>query len=146
MEIARAWSRRSTCPRGRVGVVAVDPTGRVLSSGYNGAPAGMAHCDDAGCLMDGEHCVRSIHAEANMIISAARNGVSISGTDVYSTRRPCLRCTMMLIAAHVASLTWAEEYESDDVVKMLEACEEAGIYVYGPAIRDEGIQDRLVPW
>lgn len=127
--IARAWSRRSTCRRGSVGSVAHDARGFVLSSGYNGAPTGMAHCTEVGCLMDGGHCVRTIHAEMNMLITASRYGVSLEGANVMSTRRPCLRCTVALIQAGIASITYEDEYETDDEQAMYELCHAAGVRV-----------------
>lgn len=128
-EVASAWARRSTCPRARVGSVAYDARGFVIASGFNGAPAGLPHCDQVGCLMDGGHCVRTIHAEANMIITAARYGVSLEGANIYSTIRPCLRCTTMLIQVGVASIVFENQYDTDDAQAMRELCSQAKLRV-----------------
>ncbi len=78
MNIARQAATRSTCDRKHVGAVIVrDKT--ILSTGYNGSIRGMPHCDDVGHLMENGHCVGTVHAEANAIIQAAKNGVRIDG-------------------------------------------------------------------
>ena len=88
MNIARQAATRSTCDRKQVGAVIVrDKT--ILSTGYNGSIRGMAHCDDVGHLMEGGHCVATVHAEANAIIQAAKNGVRIDGAELYTTASPC---------------------------------------------------------
>lgn len=76
-------SYRGTCLRAQVGCLIVKE-GRILSSGYNGSPPGASHCQDVGCLMEGGHCVRTIHAEANAIAWAARNGIAIEGATLYT--------------------------------------------------------------
>lgn len=99
LDIAQAVSRRASCPRASIGAVIVDPkTKRILATGYNGAPSGERDCFEAGCLIeytaDGkDHCVRTVHAEANAILSAARHGVSIQGAIMYNYGRGlCERC------------------------------------------------------
>src|SRR5437867_4491579 len=88
MDIARVVSSRSTCERKFVGAVLVrDRT--ILSTGYNGSIRGMPHCTDAGHMMENDHCVATIHAEANAIIQAAKNGVMIDGAMIYVTASPC---------------------------------------------------------
>ena len=90
MNIARQGSTRSTCPRKHVGAVIVrDKT--ILSTGYNGSIRGLPHCSDVGCVMEDGHCVSTVHAEANAIIQAAKNGVSIEGAELYTTASPCWR-------------------------------------------------------
>ena len=80
MNIARQAATRSTCDRKQVGAVIVrDKT--ILSTGYNGSIRGMPHCDDVGHQMESGHCVATVHAEANAIIQAAKNGVRIDGAD-----------------------------------------------------------------
>ena len=128
-ELAYAWRKRSTCLRGQVGCVAASPDGRVLASGYNGAPHGMAHCLDVGCLMEAGHCIRSLHAEMNLIITAGRFGVSLVGAIVYTTTRPCLRCTVALIQAGVKGVVYDQPYHTDDPALAMELLSSAGITV-----------------
>jgi len=97
LAIAEVVSRRSTCPRARVGAVIVSPDNRVLATGYNGSPPGELHCDDVGCLMVDGHCQRTLHAEVNAIAFAARAGVKLEGGRLYiwSSRgdvEPCREC------------------------------------------------------
>src|SRR5437667_1242319 len=88
MNIARQAATRSTCDRKHVGAVIVRNR-TILSTGYNGSIRGMPHCDDVGHEMENGHCVATIHAEANALIQAARNGVNIEGAELYTTARPC---------------------------------------------------------
>lgn len=127
LELAKVWRTRSTCPRGQVGCVIVTLDGFVLTSGYNGAPRGLAHCTSVGCLMDGNHCVRAIHAEMNAIIQASREGVSLIDSLVYTTKRPCIRCTVALIQAGVKHITFLEDYHSDDTEEALALLAIAGV-------------------
>ena len=91
MNIAEVVASRSTCPRKFVGAVIVrDRT--ILSTGYNGSIRGMPHCTEEGHMMENDHCVATIHAEANAIIQAAKNGVMIDGAMVYVTASPCWNC------------------------------------------------------
>ena len=98
MKIAYAVSERSTCDRAFVGCVLVLEK-RILTTGFNGSPAGQDHCDEAGHLMVDGHCVRTIHAETNAIIQAALHGVSTRGCTCYVTHFPCINCTKALISA-----------------------------------------------
>src|SRR3989344_5209045 len=91
MALSEMVASRSTCERAHVGSVIMRDK-RVLSTGYNGSPAGMPHCDDSGHEMVEGHCVRTIHAEMNAIIQAAKNGVNINGSELYSTHFPCYNC------------------------------------------------------
>ena len=89
MDIAVVVATRSTCPRKHVGAVIVrDKT--ILSTGYNGSVRGLPHCDEVGHMMVDGHCVRTIHAEVNAIIQAAKNGARIDGASIYVTASP--RC------------------------------------------------------
>jgi len=108
--MAWALAARSSCPRAAVGVVVTTWDGFVLSTGYNGSPSGTAHCSEVGCLMDDDHCVRSVHAEMNAIITAGRHGVSLQGSTVYVTIRPCIRCLIALVQAGVAKVVFDDEY------------------------------------
>lgn len=100
MQIAELTAKRGTCDRAQVGAVAVKDK-RVIMSAYNGSPPGMAHCDDAGHLMDNGHCVRTIHAEQNIITQCAKNGISLDEATIYVTHEPCFECLKLMISAGV---------------------------------------------
>jgi dCMP deaminase len=109
MRIAREVSSRSTCDRKHVGAVVVrDRT--ILSTGYNGSISGMPHCDEVGHLMEGGHCVATIHAEANAILQAARNGVAIAGATVYVSASPCWHCFKMIANTGIKRIVYGEFY------------------------------------
>ncbi len=120
MGIAHLVSGRSTCGRRRVGAVAVKDR-RILASGYNGAPAGLAHCLDVGCLRQElgipsgqrhEIC-RGLHAEQNVIIQAAIYGISIANAELYCTHHPCSLCAKMLINCGITRIYYADSYPDD---------------------------------
>ncbi len=114
MKIAYAVSERSTCDRAFVGCVLVLEK-RILTTGFNGSPAGLAHCDDEGHLMVDGHCVRTIHAETNAIIQAALHGVSTRGATCYVTHFPCINCAKALINAGIIRLVYSVAYRQDPV-------------------------------
>ncbi len=89
MQITFQVAKRSTCPRAAVGAVIVRDK-RILTTGYNGSPAGLPHCTEVGCLMVNDHCVRTLHAEQNAIIQGALHGVDVSDSTIYVTHQPCL--------------------------------------------------------
>lgn len=133
MDITRRVATRSTCLRRAVGAILVHDK-RIIASGYNGGPSGLAHCLDIGCLREKlgipsgqqhELC-RGIHAEQNAIIQAARYGVSIEGSVLYCTTQPCTQCTKMLINAGITEIVYAEGYPDDLARELLE---ESGIIV-----------------
>jgi dCMP deaminase len=113
MRIAHEVATRSTCPRLAVGAVIVRDK-RILTTGYNGSPSGMPHCEDVGCLIrivDGrESCQRTLHAEQNAIIQAAYHGVSVTGATVYCTHQPCLLCVKMIMNAGIGEVRYAGGY------------------------------------
>jgi len=120
MEITRLVSSRSTCLRRRVGSVLVKDK-HVLATGYNGAPKGVTHCIESGCLREEmgipagqrhEIC-RGLHAEQNAIIQAAAHGVNISGADLYSTTMPCVICAKMLINAGICRVLFRDGYPDE---------------------------------
>ena len=113
MKIASAVSERSTCDRAFVGCVLVREK-RILTSGFNGSPAGQAHCDESGHLMVDKHCVRTIHAETNAIIQAALHGVSTRDSTCYVTHLPCINCTKALINAGIVRIVYGEAYRMDE--------------------------------
>ncbi|MEW5773725.1 MAG: cytidine/deoxycytidylate deaminase family protein [Thermodesulfobacteriota bacterium] len=120
MRIAQLVAERSTCTRRKVGAVAVRDK-RILATGYNGAPANIAHCLDVGCLREKlgvpsgqrhEIC-RGLHAEQNVIIQGALHGVSLKGAEIYCTTKPCLICAKMLINCGVSAIYYAEGYPDE---------------------------------
>src|SRR5512143_3739255 len=113
MKIAYAVSERSTCDRAFVGCVLVLEK-RILTTGFNGSPAGLPHCDEVGHLIVEGHCVRTIHAATNAIIQAALHGVSTRGATCYVTHFPCINCAKVLINAGITRLVYSEAYRIDD--------------------------------
>jgi len=116
MKIAFAVSERSTCDRAYVGCVLVLDK-RILTTGFNGSPAGQPHCDEVGHLLVDSHCVRTIHAETNAIIQAALHGVSTRGCTCYVTHFPCINCTKALINAGIVRLVYSVAYRIDENAK-----------------------------
>lgn len=118
MDIAQAVATRATCSRRMVGAVIVKDK-RILSTGYNGAPVGLRHCNhDGGAdLIDG-HCARSTHAEQNAIVQAARHGIGIQGATMYCTDHPCLTCAKLLINAGVERVVYAQPYPDELAVEL----------------------------
>ena len=133
MDIAALVSTRSTCLRRQVGCVIVKDR-RILSTGYNGAPIGLAHCSEVGCrrmqegIPSGERAelCRAVHAEQNAIIQGARYGVILDGATVYLTTQPCVICTKMMINAGIVEIVYGGEYPD---ALSLELLEEAGVLV-----------------
>ena len=110
-------SQRSTCLRLQVGsLVARD--GRILVTGYNGAPAGMPHCTPAFCGPD-KPCIRTVHAEANCIAFAAKHGISLDGAFMYSTDSPCIECAKLIINAGIKGLHYQRPYRDEFPIKYL---------------------------
>ena len=114
MNIAAEVATRSTCDRKHVGAVIVrDKT--ILSTGYNGSVRGLPHCDDIGHMMEDGHCVATIHAEANAIIQAAKNGVRVDGADIYITASPCWNCFKIVTNAGIKNIYYGEFYRDDRI-------------------------------
>lgn len=114
MNIAREVATRSTCARKNVGCVIVRDK-VILSTGYNGSLRGLPHCDEAGHEMENGHCVRTIHAEANAIVQAARNGVALDGAEIYITASPCYNCFKMIANAGLRAIYYGEFYRDDRI-------------------------------
>ncbi len=114
MAIARQVASRATCDRKHVGALLVrDRT--ILSTGYNGSIRGLPHCDDVGHMMENGHCVATVHAEANAIIQAAKNGVRIDSeahnpTTLYTTASPCWPCFKLIANSGVRRIVYGEFY------------------------------------
>jgi dCMP deaminase len=117
MNIARQAATRSTCDRKHVGAVIVrDKT--ILSTGYNGSIRGMPHCDDVGHLMEVGHCVATVHAEANAIIQAAKNGVRIEEAEIYTTASPCWDCFKLVVNAGIRTVYYGEFYRDERSIEV----------------------------
>lgn len=116
-EITSLVATRSTCMRRKVGAILVKNK-RILATGYNGAPSGIPHCLDVGCLREelgvpsGERheLCRGLHAEQNAILQAAHYGIPVEGTDLYCTNLPCSICTKMIINAGIRRVYYMEGY------------------------------------
>ena len=121
MNIAQVVSSRSTCDRKFVGAVIVrDKT--ILSTGYNGSIRKLEHCSEVGHMMENDHCVGTIHAEANAIIQAAKNGVSIDGATLYTNASPCWNCFKLIANSGIRRICFGEFYRDHrifDVAKKL---------------------------
>lgn len=132
-EIADAVSKRATCNRGKSGCVIVRDK-RILVTGFVGSPSGFPHCDDVGHQIkkliheDGhvtEHCMRTIHAEQNAICQAAREGISIEGSTLYTRMTPCRTCAMLIINSGIERVVCERKYQSANESE--EMFKEAGI-------------------
>ncbi|HSB19141.1 MAG TPA: cytidine/deoxycytidylate deaminase family protein [Anaeromyxobacteraceae bacterium] len=114
MNIARVVASRATCDRKHVGAVLVrDRT--ILSTGYNGSIRGLKHCAEDGHMMEDGHCVRTVHAEANAIIQAAKNGVAIDGATVYTTASPCWPCFKLIANSGCSRIVFGEFYRDQRI-------------------------------
>lgn len=127
MSIAKIVATRSTCDRLRAGAVLVKDK-RIISTGYNGAPPGLPHCDGPeGHKMEEGHCIRTVHAEENCILQAAvLGGVSTAGSTMYTTYAPCYHCFKKLAVGGVKRIVAGAIYR-DPSIK--EACQQAGIEI-----------------
>lgn len=131
MSITELVAQRATCTRRYVGAILVKDK-RIISTGYNGAPSGISHCLDVGCLREqqgipsGERheLCRGLHAEQNAIIQAALHGISVKGATLYCSNMPCAICSKMLINAGITEVFYREGY-ADTLASAL--MEEAGI-------------------
>jgi dCMP deaminase len=123
MNIAREVATRSTCDRKFVGAVVVRDRS-ILATGYNGSIRGLSHCDEDGHLMEDNHCVRTVHAEANAIVQAARNGVRIEGASIYVTASPCWGCFRLIANAGITRIVFGEFYRDK---KIFEFSQQLGI-------------------
>ena len=118
MSITEMVAMRATCIRRKVGAILVKEK-RILATGYNGAPAGLKHCDVVGCLREDEsipsgtrhELCRGLHAEQNAILQAAYHGISIQGATLYCTNKPCVICTKMIINAGIKRIYYEEGYD-----------------------------------
>jgi dCMP deaminase len=119
MNIALEVATRSTCDRKAVGAVIVRGK-TILSTGYNGSVKGADHCDDSGHEMENDHCVRTIHAEANAIVQAARHGIRIENSEIYVTASPCYDCFKMIANAGINKIYFGEFYRDGRIIELAE--------------------------
>ncbi len=123
MNIAEQVATRSTCSRKNVGAVVVrDRT--ILSTGYNGSLRGAPHCDEAGHDMENDHCVRTVHAEANAVAQAAKHGVRIDEAEIYVTASPCLTCFKLIANSGIRKIFFKEFYRDN---RITEYAQQAGV-------------------
>lgn len=131
MQIAKLVAQRSTCLRRKVGAILVRDK-RVLCTGYNGAPQGLTHCSEVGCLREKwgipsgqrQEICRGLHAEQNAIIQGALHGVSIKNSLLYCTHQPCITCSKMIINAGIKKIIFQGDYPDPLAQQVLK---EAGI-------------------
>lgn len=119
LKLAMLASERSTCPRMHCGCVLVRDR-FVLATGYNGSLPGQPHCDDVGCLIVDNHCVRTNHAEINALIQAVNHGVNVQGATAYVTNMPCTTCAKALIGAGIKRVVVFSDYHSTLAVEFFE--------------------------
>jgi dCMP deaminase len=147
LDLCEAVSKRATCDRGRAGCVIVKDK-RIMTTGYVGAPTGLPHCDESGHDMRKvigfddkitQHCVRTLHAEQNAIIQAARFGIPLEGSTLYCKMTPCRTCAMMLINAGIKRVVCEKRYHADeDTIQMLKQAEVELLIVKNVVERYEG--------
>ena len=117
MDIAKQVATRATCDRKHVGAVLVrDRT--ILSTGYNGSIRGLPHCDEVGHMMENGHCVATVHAEANAILQAAKNGVRIDGATLYTTASPCWPCFKLVANSGCMRIVFGEFYRDPRIFEV----------------------------
>lgn len=128
MNIAREVATRATCDRKHVGALLVrDRT--ILSTGYNGSIRGLPHCDEVGHMMENNHCVATVHAEANAIIQAAKNGVGIDHATIYTTASPCWPCFKLIANSGCKRIVYGEFYRDN---RIFDYAAKLGIELVGP--------------
>jgi dCMP deaminase len=126
LAMAELASSRATCDRAHVGCVLVREK-NVVATGFNGSVAGLPHCDDVGHQMDDGHCVRTVHAEMNALVQAAKLGHATKGATAYINVHPCWLCFKMLANAGIVRIVYSRDYRNDP--KVAEAAAQAGITI-----------------
>ena len=133
LKIASVVAERSTCRRHHMGAVAVRDK-HILTTGYNGAPAGQKDCLELGCIRnemniasgEKQETCRAIHAEQNVIIQAALHGISLEGSTIYCTHTPCVLCAKMLVNARIKRFVSFRKYDDE---RFIDLFREAGIEI-----------------
>ncbi|MFX0125569.1 MAG: cytidine/deoxycytidylate deaminase family protein [Candidatus Hodarchaeota archaeon] len=136
MKIAQQVATRSTCDRKHIGAVIVRNK-TILSTGYNGSIRTLAHCDEVGHMMENGHCVRTVHAEANAIAQAAKNGVTVDQSEIYITASPCWTCFKLLANAGIVKVVFGEFYRDE---RIFEAAKLANIQLKHLELENEDIK------
>lgn len=126
LHIADEVAKRSTCDRAIVGCVLVKDK-RILATGYNGSLPDEPHCNETDHLMMNDHCVRTVHGEANAVAQAAKYGISLEGATCYCTHSPCWVCFKLLVSAGIKRIVFSREYRWDK--KVLDHANRLGIFV-----------------
>ena len=133
MSVAKVVATRATCDRGRSGAV-ITRDKHILTTGYVGAPPGIAHCDEVGHEIhkvtnedgtESNHCVRTTHAEQNAIVQAARIGIALEGATLYCKMTPCYVCAKLIITAGIVRVVAEKDYHASARTK--EIFKEAGV-------------------
>jgi len=146
MNITFLVGERATCLRRRVGAIAVKEK-RILATGYNGAPSGVAHCGEVGCLREQQgvpsgqrhELCRGLHAEQNVIIQAAMHGISLNGAEFYCTTQPCFICAKMLINCNISTVWYVEGYPDSLTEGIMKEANVSLIKIERPAMK--GLRD-----
>lgn len=145
MRIANEVAGRSTCDRKHVGAVIVRDR-NILSTGYNGSISGMPHCDDVGHMMENSHCVATIHAEANAILQAAKNGIHINEGVIYTTASPCWNCFKLIVNAGLKKIHFGEFYRDERIFRIAQELGIALVDLSHLQIREQVVlPESLVP-
>lgn len=119
MSMAETLSDRATCTRRQVGALIVRDS-RVISTGYNGAPAGLPHCNHRLNELPSAGCQRAVHAEANAIVFAARNGIATEGATIFTTLSPCYECAKLIINAGITQVWYDTRYRDPAGLELLD--------------------------
>lgn len=117
IKTALIMAEGSTCNRLKVGAV-IAKDGRIISTGFNGAPSGLPHCDPEICN-DNNPCTRTVHAEAGAIVNAAKHGIGLDGSSMYVTNSPCVECAKLIIHSGIRSVYYLIAYRIQDGVNLL---------------------------
>lgn len=116
MDVAKRTSMLSYAERLKVGAVAVRDK-RIVCVGFNGTPPGLPNeCENNGTTLP-----TVLHGEENLILFAAKNGISLAGCSIYVTHQPCLNCARMIFGSGMVEVVYGDAYRSDEGLKFLES-------------------------
>lgn len=125
LKLAMLASERATCPRMHCGCVIVK-NNHVIATGYNGSLPGQPHCEDIGCLVENNHCIRTNHAEINALVQAVNRGGNIEGATIYITNMSCTTCAKAMIAAGIKRVVVFTDFHD---TKSAQFYKEAGVKI-----------------
>ena len=122
IKAAQLFAARSTCLKPNGAVLVKDND--LISQGFNGACSGLPHCTDLGACETGSDggCIRTVHAESNLIAKAAKRGISTEGSEVFCTTSPCYSCAKLLVNAGIKKITYVNEYRDPRGIELLRSC------------------------